>query len=199
MTDSRVPVFAQSRRRRDDGWPPPGVTVRPVRLPLTVPTKSPADAPTIEVVARRYRFQLGTGWFFAECSSQLRAVALVAEMAQQIIGGQTDESVLAFFFDVHRRFMGYTEVARGTLNRASVDPRDVLRPAFLVGATGTILAHNHPTGNPYPSQADRLQTRRFDLWLKRLGVPLIEHLVVTRSTWYAIMTDELYTTCATLA
>jgi DNA repair protein RadC len=149
----------------------------------------------VEVVANRYRFRLGTGSVFEACSSQVRAVGYVAEMAQQLIGGQLDESLLAFFFGPGNRFMGYTEVARGTMNQVKAHPRDVLRPAYLVGAASVILAHNHPTSHQSPSPADRVTTRTFDLWLKRLDVPLIEHLVVTQYTWYAIKTDELVMTC----
>jgi DNA repair protein RadC len=194
--DSSPPVLARARRRRPDEWPPDGgLTVHSVKLPLVVPARPCADGNTVEVVAKSYRFRLGTGSVFEKCSSRVRAVASVAEMAQQLIGGQIDESILAFFFDMSDRFMGYTEVARGTLNQAQIHPRDVLRPAFLVGAGSVILAHNHPTSQQSPSHADRVMTRTFDLWLRRLGVPLIEHLVVTRYTWYAIKTDELVMTC----
>jgi len=61
-----------------------------------------------------------------------------------------------------------------------VDPKQVLRPAVALGATGIILAHNHPSGDPTPSEADRDCTRRVAEAGRVVGVVLLDHLVMGR-------------------
>ncbi|MDF7776841.1 JAB domain-containing protein [Sphingomonas sp. AOB5] len=58
--------------------------------------------------------------------------------------------------------------------------REVARDALAFGATGVVMAHNHPGGDPDPSEADRNATRRLARALDPLGIRLLDHLVVTR-------------------
>lgn len=59
--------------------------------------------------------------------------------------------------------------------------RAVARDAIMLGAARVVMAHNHPSGDPTPSQADRAVTRRIAAALAALGAPLVEHLVLARS------------------
>jgi DNA repair protein RadC len=62
-----------------------------------------------------------------------------------------------------------------------VTARDVLRPLVDLGASAAILAHNHPSGDPSPSAADRELTARLVVACALVGVPLVDHLVVAAS------------------
>ena len=63
-----------------------------------------------------------------------------------------DQEVLgAIFVDIRNRLLGEREIYRGTLNRAAVEPREILKEGLLRGAAGVVLFHGHPSGDPSPS------------------------------------------------
>ena len=71
------------------------------------------------------------------------------------------------------------QVSKGAVTSADVDPREVFKAALLANASSVILVHNHPTGNPSPSGADREVTKRIKEAGKLLSIPLIDHIVVS--------------------
>ncbi len=68
----------------------------------------------------------------------------------------------------------------GSVDEASVYPREVVRKALDVGATAMILVHNHPSGNPEPSRADIEITRRIAEAGRLLGIVVHDHVIVGR-------------------
>lgn len=91
----------------------------------------------------------------------------------------TDQEVMgALFLDTHNRLMTEREFFRGTLSRAAVEPRQVLREALGLGATSLILFHTHPSGDPAPSAEDLGFTRRMAAAGEVLGVRLVDHLII---------------------
>ncbi|MEJ7138307.1 RadC family protein [Amphibiibacter pelophylacis] len=89
------------------------------------------------------------------------------------------EVFAAFFLDNRHQLIRFEELFLGTLNQASVYPREVLRRALLLNAAAVIVAHNHPSGECEPSHADREITRRLHDTLASVEVRLLDHLVVT--------------------
>lgn len=71
-------------------------------------------------------------------------------------------------------------IYRGTLDRAVVEPREILRRAILGKAASIILYHNHPSGEPTPSREDREFTRRLNSAAEAVGVRLLDHIVIGR-------------------
>jgi DNA repair protein RadC len=91
---------------------------------------------------------------------------------------QRDQEVMgALFLDIRHRLLGDQEVFRGTLCRAEVEPREILKECLLRGAAGVVLFHTHPSGDPTPSDADLLFTRRM-AYAALVGVELVDHLVL---------------------
>jgi len=74
--------------------------------------------------------------------------------------------------------IGLREVAQGTADACALHPRDLFSVALLEGATGIILIHNHPSGNPKPSQEDLALTDKIRDGAKVLGLRLLDHLIV---------------------
>ena len=99
-------------------------------------------------------------------------------------GSQTDdaqERTGALFLNARNRLLkNDPEIYRGTLDRAVVEPREILRRALLGKAAGVILYHNHPSGDPTPSREDREFTRRLAAAAESIGVRLLDHIVVGR-------------------
>jgi DNA repair protein RadC len=88
------------------------------------------------------------------------------------------EVVGALFLDGRNRLLADRELFRGTLTRAAVEPREILKESLLRGAAGMLLFHTHPSGDPSPSTEDLLFTRRLAEAGELVGVRLVDHLIV---------------------
>lgn len=88
------------------------------------------------------------------------------------------EVFACLFLDNRNRVIAFEELFRGTINGASVHPREVIRRALQHNAAALILAHNHPSGVAEPSQADRQLTERLKETLSQVDVRVLDHIVV---------------------
>jgi DNA repair protein RadC len=82
------------------------------------------------------------------------------------------------FLDNRHRVVAFDELFRGTIDGASVYPREVVKRALAYNAAAVILAHNHPSGVAEPSQADQLITQRLKEALALVEIRILDHLVV---------------------
>ena len=85
------------------------------------------------------------------------------------------------FLDSRHRLIDCLEIFRGTIDGASVHPREVVKEALARNAAAVILSHNHPSGVAEPSQADELITRRLREALALIDVRVLDHLIVAGS------------------
>ncbi|WP_425356736.1 JAB domain-containing protein [Vreelandella populi] len=76
------------------------------------------------------------------------------------------------------RVIKFEELFRGTLDAANVYPREVVKQALINNATAVVLVHNHPSGDPEPSNADRRITQRLKEALGLVEIRVIDHIVV---------------------
>lgn len=81
--------------------------------------------------------------------------------------------------DSKHRVIGFRELFRGTLDAASVYPREVAKIALEHNAAAVIMVHNHPSGDPEPSQADRTLTTTLKNALNMVGTRILDHVVVS--------------------
>lgn len=80
--------------------------------------------------------------------------------------------------DNRHRIIEFVELFMGSINSASVYPREVVKKALSQNAAAVILVHNHPSGDPEPSQADREITNRLQDALNTVDVRILDHVVV---------------------
>ena len=80
--------------------------------------------------------------------------------------------------DNQHRLINYSEMFQGTIDSASVYPREVVKAALACNAGAIIMAHNHPSGHPEPSMADRNITKRLKEALALVDVRVLDHNVV---------------------
>lgn len=85
------------------------------------------------------------------------------------------------FLDVKNVLIADEEQQRGTINHTPVYPREVVKRALELGASAIILVHNHPSGNPTPSQADIQMTRTIQDAAKGVNIALHDHIIVANS------------------
>ncbi|HGP3147634.1 TPA: JAB domain-containing protein, partial [Pseudomonas aeruginosa] len=88
------------------------------------------------------------------------------------------EVFAALFLDSQHRLLEYVELFRGTIDAAAVYPREVVKEALRVNAAAVIFSHNHPSGNPEPSQADKVLTQRLKEALALVDVRTLDHIIV---------------------
>jgi DNA repair protein RadC len=84
--------------------------------------------------------------------------------------------------DNRHRLIAFDELFRGTIDGASVHPREVVRQALARNAAAVILVHNHPSGVAEPSQADQLITRRLREALSLIDIRVLDHCIVADNT-----------------
>jgi DNA repair protein RadC len=93
--------------------------------------------------------------------------------------GQLEHEVFGcLFLDNRHRVLAFEEMFRGTIDGASVHPREVVKEALRYNAAAAILAHNHPSGTPEPSRADESITRRLKEALGLIDVRVLDHMIV---------------------
>jgi len=92
--------------------------------------------------------------------------------------GYAHEVFACLFLDARNRVISFDEMFHGTIDGASVHPREVVRRALERNAAGLIVAHNHPSGVAEPSRADRALTRRLQEAVSLVDVRLLDHFVV---------------------
>jgi DNA repair protein RadC len=88
------------------------------------------------------------------------------------------EVFCCLFLDNRHRVLAFDELFRGTIDNTTVYPREVVKQALEWNAAAVIIAHNHPSGVPEPSEADQLITRRIRSALELVDIRLLDHFVV---------------------
>lgn len=91
-----------------------------------------------------------------------------------------NERVRVLYLDTKNRLIEDHHAAEGSIDEASIHPREVIRRAMDVGASALILVHNHPSGNPDPSRADIQITNQIAEAGRLLGVTLHDHVIIGR-------------------
>ncbi|MDR5907134.1 RadC family protein [Franzmannia qiaohouensis] len=104
--------------------------------------------------------------------------ALAFEYLQILLQDYEHEVFSAIFLDSQHRVISFEELFRGTIDSASVYPREVVKQALANNAAAVILVHNHPSGDPAPSEADRRITQRLKEALGMMEIRVIDHIVV---------------------
>jgi len=98
------------------------------------------------------------------------------------------ESVYCIFFDGQNHILAVEKMFSGTINCATVFPREIVKRILALGAAAALMAHNHPSGEIQPSAEDRAITLRVLFSLMVIDVPLHDHLIVGNG--YHSLSDE---------
>lgn len=110
--------------------------------------------------------------------ASISSVAASIDLFRQKLSLREQEVFAVLFLDNRHRVIAYEELFYGTIDGASVHPRVVAQKALAHNAAAIIVAHNHPSGVPEPSNADRNITQRLKDALVLVDVRLLDHIVV---------------------
>ena len=97
---------------------------------------------------------------------------------QTLLADYEHEVFALLMVDSKHRVLAFKELFRGTLDAASVYPREVVKLCLEHNAAAVILVHNHPSGDPEPSQADLTLTRKLQDALNLVDIRTLDHIVV---------------------
>ena len=107
------------------------------------------------------------------------AADTAAYLIRQGYADRDREAFVVLLLDVKHRVIAEEVVTIGILDGALIHPREVFKAAVAGNAAGIIIAHNHPSGDAAPSGQDREVTRRLRDAGKILGIPVVDHVIVT--------------------
>ncbi|WP_366139484.1 DNA repair protein RadC [uncultured Endozoicomonas sp.] len=100
------------------------------------------------------------------------------EYLQLHFQGLEREVMACLFLDTRHRIIALETLFQGTLNSATVHPREVVKKALSLNASSLILCHNHPSGDPEPSQADIQITQTLKEALQLVDIDVLDHMIV---------------------
>ena len=116
---------------------------------------------------------------FARCS-YLTSPALVRDYLRMTLSTEEREVFGIILLDSQHGVLRFERLFYGTIDSASVYPREIVKAALNSNAAAVILAHNHPSGDPTPSQADIDMTQEVADAAETLGIVLHDHIIISR-------------------
>lgn len=107
---------------------------------------------------------------------------LTAQLTMSIPYRPEVENLLCVYLTARRKPISWSVISQGTMDTLLVHPREVYRTAIVLNAAAIILAHNHPSGDPTPSEADIKVTRDLIRAGQLLKIDLLDHIILGRAT-----------------
>lgn len=104
----------------------------------------------------------------------------VLDFSRLKLGSLPNEVLMVIYVDVKNRVIGHEILNEGTVDNVVIYPRRIIEGALKHHASGLIIVHNHPSGNPDPSEEDRLLTNSLSELSKTLDIRLLDHIIVGR-------------------
>ncbi len=138
-----------------------------------------ALAAAVELKRRLDRLELPWG-------QQLHNPRDAESFLRSLLHGAPQENFVVLGLDSRQRVRLVRTVGIGSLNRVEVHPREVFRPLLRAGMHSCLIAHNHPSGDSSPSESDVLLTERMVRVGLFVGIPVIDHLIITDSGFVSL-------------
>ena len=107
------------------------------------------------------------------------------------IGYEDVEKFYVIYLSSSNEVIAFEESSSGTLDRSSIYPREIYKRVIMENAKSIIIAHNHPSGNTFPSKCDIDITNEIAKGLKNFGALLIEHIIITRDSYFSFLEEGL--------
>ena len=114
----------------------------------------------------------------------------IFEYLKEKIGKEKKEYFITLYFDTKNNLI-VDEISVGILNASLIHPREVFNKAIVNSASHIVIAHNHPSEDPTPSQDDRNTTQRLIESGKIIGISIIDHIIVSNKSYYSFKENKL--------
>lgn len=143
-----------------------------LQLPLFARELAPADQQKVREALTLLACQL------RETGAPFTSSHAVRDWLRLQLASLEREEFTVLFLDNQHRLIAHETLFTGTINHTQVHPREVVKSGLRYNAAAAVLAHNHPSGEAEPSQADRQVTMRIQRALELVDIRLLDHLVV---------------------
>ena len=114
----------------------------------------------------------------------------MAEILRAYLDGADREHFCIAMLDRKGNLLGLNTVSVGSISSSVVHPREVFKPAIIIGASSIILCHNHPSGDTTPSREDIDVTRKLIEGGKILSIEVLDHVIIGEGTIYCSMKGQ---------
>lgn len=115
----------------------------------------------------------------------------VAEFLRVELGANQRECLMILCLNDANHLVHHDTVIEGTVNKAPFYPREIIKIALTHNATGLIMVHNHPSGDPTPSENDHRITGMMEELVKEFNIRFHDHLIVTPRNAFSLKTGQL--------
>ena len=124
---------------------------------------------------------------------KLRSPEHIVEAMNSLLDLQNmaEEYVYLLTLNTKGDITGIFEISHGTVSNCLVSPREVFSRALMIGATGIILVHNHPSGYPEPSYEDMCLTERLKKAGELIGIQLLDHIIIGDKSFISFCREEI--------
>lgn len=129
----------------------------------------------------------------AKDSLSFRDPYTVADYYMERFRHESVENILLLVFDTGMHLMSEEILSKGTVNASLLSPREVFIHAFRNGAAGIMLLHNHPGGDPLPSENDLRITERIARTGALVDIPLLDHIILGDNRYFSFKESKLLT------
>ena len=116
----------------------------------------------------------------------VREPASIAAIYMEELRHRKQEVTKAIYLNTKNEILADLNLTYGTINRSLVTPREVFVPALERGGVQIILLHNHPSGDPTPSESDVSLTKRLAACGQLLDLPILDHIIIGDGTYYSM-------------
>lgn len=129
----------------------------------------------------------------SEKKLQVSSPSKVFEMLNQYfrLGYRTEEYIYMVALDTKSNIIGVFELSHGSVNSSICNNREIFMKALICGASGIILAHNHPSGDVTPSEQDISTARNVAEAGKMIGANLIDNLICSDATYFSFKEKDM--------
>ena len=117
-----------------------------------------------------------------------------ADTAADILGGMAKndrEEVQVLYLNNKNKVIGIETAHKGTVNASLLSPHEIMKTALLTNANGIIIAHNHPSGDPTPSEEDKTITMKLKKAGKTVDVEVLDSMVIGKDKYYSMRQEGM--------
>lgn len=168
------------------------IVAQPIASLLKTPGLGKSKVITLKAAAE-------LGRRFLNVEAPIGTVLNNSRKTQQYLVGelreQTNEVFACIYLDNRFRVLSFEKLFEGTIHSTNIYPRQIVKRGLFHNAAKIILAHNHPSGNPLPSQADKEATRQIKQALALVDIDVVDHIIIGGTEHFSFAETGLLMSC----
>ena len=141
--------------------------------------------------AKIYKDELKNQKLIKDDKNKITDKEVLLSFLRNKIGYEDVEKFYVIYLSSSNEVIAFEESSSGTLDRSSIYPREIYKRVIMENAKSIIIAHNHPSGNTFPSKCDIDITNEIAKGLKNFGALLLEHIIITRDSYFSFLEEGL--------